>query len=476
MKEESIMAGTPSSEANIVAYQQKIKDLMKDLQSLSVNMAALEDPASLVQLENALQQKAKELSDNILGLKLQEHLDSQSSQSSSRELAEAMPKKMKYMGKRWVTIHTASGTLLRLVVDYYYSKARLRKGSSRHGIYPGLLCLGICDRYTPLLCDTVAMMAAATSSLTEAHQLLKLLTGAHVDRKTIHTICRRTALRARAGLESDQMVWSDDASGRVIAVSTDGGRIRIRKNKPGKKTAKKRTRYKTDWREPKLLIIYVVGEDGKKSPTFPPVIDASLAGPDALFGMLAYYLKKLQITLADQLFFIADGAPWIWDRVAGLLEDVGIDLAKYSQALDFYHAVEHLNELAKLKRWSARERQRWVNTQKRRLLQGQLDEFVAAIDTACRGTRNKLLKREKNYFHKHKDNMKYQQLKSQGLPIGSGAVESAIRRIINLRLKGPGIFWHEATADAMLMLRSYYKAGRWNLLKNMAYSGAAMGF
>ena len=67
--------------------------------------------------------------------------------------------------------------------------------------------------------------------------------------------------------------------------------------------------------------------------------------------------------------------------------------------------------------------------------------------------------------------MRYKEIKDKKLPIGSGGVESGIRRVINLRLKGPGIFWHEDVVDAMLLLRSYYKAGRWNTLENMAVNG-----
>ena len=44
---------------------------------------------------------------------------------------------------------------------------------------------------------------------------------------------------------------------------------------------------------------------------------------------------------------------------------------------------------------------------------------------------------------------------------GSGAVESSIRRVVNLRMKGNSIFWKEDSANNMLFLRSYYKAGRW---------------
>lgn len=65
------------------------------------------------------------------------------------------------------------------------------------------------------------------------------------------------------------------------------------------------------------------------------------------------------------------------------------------------------------------------------------------------------------------NSINYKQLKALNLPIGSGAVESAIRRIVNLRLKRPCIFWCKESAEAILMLRSYYKAGRWNLLEYM---------
>jgi len=52
------------------------------------------------------------------------------------------------------------------------------------------------------------------------------------------------------------------------------------------------------------------------------------------------------------------------------------------------------------------------------------------------------------------------------LPAGSGAVASAIRRVINLRLKGAGIFWTAEMAEVMLFLRSQFLRGRWNIVLN----------
>jgi len=43
--------------------------------------------------------------------------------------------------------------------------------------------------------------------------------------------------------------------------------------------------------------------------------------------------------------------------------------------------------------------------------------------------------------------MQYSQFKKLGLPQGSGAVESAIKRVINLRLKSSGASWKKENAE-----------------------------
>ena len=46
--------------------------------------------------------------------------------------------------------------------------------------------------------------------------------------------------------------------------------------------------------------------------------------------------------------------------------------------------------------------------------------------------------------------------------------ESAIRRVVNLRIKGNSIYWLAESVDAILLLRSFYKARRWPNLQRMA--------
>ncbi|MCP4517875.1 MAG: hypothetical protein GY824_21940 [Delftia sp.] len=219
------------------------------------------------------------------------------------------------------------------------------------------------------------------------------------------------------------------------------------------------------------MIVYVVNAQGKLDRSFAPVLDGLVRGPDAIFRLFQGYLRSLGVGQADRVLFVADGARWIWNRVPGLVAALGLDPTRVHQLIDFYHAVEHLGKVAALRKsWSAKERKAWVRKHRALLLKGQVDTVVEAVRAICRGRRSKAITTERNYFMHNRNRMDYPGLKALGMPIGSGAVESAIRRVINLRIKGPCIFWYKENAEKMLMLRAYYKAGRWNLLKRMANS------
>ena len=97
--------------------------------------------------------------------------------------------------------------------------------------------------------------------------------------------------------------------------------------------------------------------------------------------------------------------------------------------------------------------------ERRLLLKGQVEEVVKAVQTICRGRNSKAITTERDYFVRNRQRMAYPALKALRLPIGSGAIESAVRRVINLRLKGACIFWYRENAEKMLMLRSYYRVG-----------------
>lgn len=317
-------------------------------------------------------------------------------------------------------------------------------------------------------------MTVLLGSFAEAQALLEEQ-GHCLNEKTLRLIAYRAAARVRLIQKVTGYLGEsqEGVAGRRVVISSDGGRMRLREKKRGPKTAKRRHRYRGAWREPKLFIVYGVDETGQQERTFAPVIDGTLGGPDLLFALLTRCLRALRIQDADQVLFISDGAKWIWNRLADLWNTLGLDGQKLHCLIDFYHAVEHLNKVAAARKgWSAKTRKGWLNKQRRLLLQGGIDQVIEAIQALCKGRNSKAIRTHLDYFTKHRLHMNYAAIKEKNLPIGSGAMESAIRRVVNLRLKGPSIFWCKPNAEAMLLLRAFCKSGRWSLFKSLAFSTA----
>jgi len=379
---------------------------------------------------------------------------------------------MKSEGYENVPIRTKGGSSIELRSRYYRRSCDRRKGKRYKGVYASLVLLGIHERCTPSLAAMVSAWSALLSSFEETRQVLcdhGITLGVKVIRKLAYRYAERARVVQQAGLIP--LSEADNLQGRRVVISTDGGRTRLREKKRGPNTMKGRTRYKGTWREPKLLIIYVVDAQGKQERSFNPFIDGGFNGPDELFRLLKGYLESLAIQRADKVLCIADGAHWIWNRVPGLIKSLGLEPERVYELLDFYHAVEHLGKVAGLrKNWSAKERKSWIAKQRRLLLKGESAAVVQAVQILCRGRKSKTIKTERDYFIRNEHRLYFSTAKALNLPIGSGAIESSIRRVVNLRLKGPCIFWCKENVEKMLMLRSYYKAGRWDCLKQMANS------
>ena len=455
-------------------YTRDIQAVLDELHQMQQTPRLVTSPEELEALEREIRQGTDRLGSLLVGYHLQQTLDSPALQAEQDLLVSHWPKPLKSDGKVQVRIRTAQGHTVAVWTTYYRRKGQRRAGKRSAGVYAGLVLLGIYDRCTPALAAEVSLFAAMLGSLQEAQDVLAAR-GVELDTKTVRTIAYRYAARARLEQQVNNAAFEDSVAGRRVVISSDGGRMRLREIKRGPKTTKGRRRYTGAWREPKVLIVYVVDAEGKREASFAPFIDATLKGPDAVFALLRSYLQRLEITQADQVLFIADGAPWIWKRVPLLVQALGLAVEQVHELLDFYHAVQHLGQVAALRKdWSAKARARWRTQQRRLLLQGQVEQVIIAVRDLCRGRNSKAIRKHREYFIKNQSRMAYAQLMALKLPIGSGAIESTVRRVVNLRLKGPSLFWCRASAEAILLLRSYYKAGRWNMLKRMATSHRAL--
>lgn len=66
------------------------------------------------------------------------------------------------------------------------------------------------------------------------------------------------------------------------------------------------------------------------------------------------------------------------------------------------------------------------------------------------------------YLEKRRDLIRYAEFAAAGYPIGSGAVESGNKLVVEARLKGPGMHWAREHVDGMLALRNGICSGRWD--------------
>ena len=71
---------------------------------------------------------------------------------------------------------------------------------------------------------------------------------------------------------------------------------------------------------------------------------------------------------------------------------------------------------------------------------------------------------EISYLRRHGEagHLSYVRYRQLGLPCGSGAIESGIRRVINLRLKSNAMFWKIDHAESMLQVRSQVVPDQWD--------------
>jgi len=197
---------------------------------------------------------------------------------------------------------------------------------------------------------------------------------------------------------------------------------------------------------------------------------------------------------APQVVLLADGMPWIWERVLSELpaDTIGI--------LDFYHATEHLADYAKVRFGAGTKAAKaWYNKTRAALLGKR--QYTKKPSTTRKGHKkrrrtgpkakrtihlsdnphgagealvNELLADDTpveaqdsvlallHYISGHADRMDYPAFRARGIQIGSGAMESLHRTASQARLKLAGTRWLAENALAVLNARMVQLAQRWH--------------
>lgn len=346
------------------------------------------------------------------------------------------------------------------------------RGKEGGGLYPEWSVLGIVKGDSPALISEVARSCALLPSYEIARREIARR-GPDLDIKVVHRIARQLGARMLETRRRDLALWrkgllpaGTELAGKRIGVQIDGGRTRLRERRRrqkgrGKNKTQRRS-YKPAWREPKAIIIFELDEKGRMKRGTRPWMDATFDGPDETMELVAFHLHRLGAAQAETVAFASDGAPWIWDRLDDTIRRAGLDINKTHRILDWCHAVHHVSTALEALNLPADMRTEHMRRLRRLLRAGRPCQAASELEALGKGSRSEVLKREIAYLRKHASHMCYSLHRRAGLPMGSGAIESTIRRLINLRLKGNGIMWVEANAEGMLALRAAALCDRWD--------------
>ena len=163
--------------------------------------------------------------------------------------------------------------------------------------------------------------------------------------------------------------------------------------------------------------------------------------------------RRRGLDRAKQVVYIGDGAAWVW-------ENCRLSFPGAVEILDFYHASEHVGQLAAAihdndPAQAAACRSRWCHDMKQTSPAALLVESHALLDAHPEWSRSKreAIQLQINYLESHSTRTQYGQYQGNGWFIGSGVVEAGCKTIIGRRLKQSGMFWSQTGAGDLLSLR-----------------------
>lgn len=380
-----------------------------------------------------------------------------------------------------VEVTLPSGVKVPLKATYLLKKKKRRAGrAKRHGnrgkqgrgCYPALEVIGFDShrKLSPLIEEAILYTGTACDDFRTGFEMMKSF-GFEMSWKAYYSRFRRLALDIR-GHHDDWLFCEHGPTlfeperwqGKRIVIAADGGRCRLREDRTGPPKKNGWHNFDAQWREPKLFVIYAIDEDGEALSKPEPIIDGTFGDADAFFERLAATLVQLEIWNASEVAFLGDGAPWIWKRARPMLEELGLDEDAICEGIDFFHAYSALCKISDLPNWNPSARTRWRHRARKALKAGDIDTVEEMIVSLSERDGAEEALEKVTYFTDNKERMQFQKRRQANLPEGSGAMESGVRRVVNLRMKGNGKFWKEENAEAMLTVRSHLKTRRFERL------------
>ena len=158
-----------------------------------------------------------------------------------------------------------------------------------------------------------------------------------------------------------------------------------------------------------------------------------------------------------------DGAEWVQKF---------IDLHRPDavRILDWCHAAEYLAKAGQAALGAGTSAaSEWLGIQLHELKHGDpqqllrnLRELSQELEATGKVDALKVLRGSLEYLEKRQEQIRYAEFQAMSYPIGSGAVESANKLVVEARLKGSGMHWARSHVDPMVALRTVVCSDRWD--------------
>lgn len=162
------------------------------------------------------------------------------------------------------------------------------------------------------------------------------------------------------------------------------------------------------------------------------------------------------VETAHAVAAVTDGAEWIQKFIDHHRHDA-------MRILDFPHAAGYLSTITQaLCTENDAKKANWLGEQLHQLKTEGPSELLTTLRThISQDPQPPQWASEFAYLDKREAQMQYPTFQQAGWPIGSGAVESANKLVVEARLKGSGMHWCRAHVDPLLALRNIACNDRW---------------
>ena len=165
--------------------------------------------------------------------------------------------------------------------------------------------------------------------------------------------------------------------------------------------------------------------------------------------------KRNDYDFCSEVVVITDGASWIIPFVKNIFP-------RATHILDKFHAKENAAKFANAVKRTSNQKTSFSQKLNDLIDKGDVDGLLKETEPyADWKPRNGVLNFH-TYVESHKECMNYPEYETKGYFVGSGAIESCHRYVMQNRMKQPGQRWNIETAQGILSLKSRYESGNWN--------------